>query len=193
MQERLSLGPADHHLESLIESILLVAGGPVTCAALVSAVGHSRREVQAALDRLKDRLVGGIRLQEHDGSVQLVTAPDNIEVVHRFLGTARAPGLSRAALETLVVIAYRQPATRAEIENARGVNSDRAVQTLMARGLVEEVGTRTTLGRPMQYGTSFAFLEYFGLASLQELPPIPADAPESLDATSIGLRQGGES
>jgi segregation and condensation protein B len=119
---------------------------------------------------------------------QLVTAPENVEAVQRFLGAAKPPPLSRPALETLTIIAYHQGATRPEIEAMRGVNSDRSVQTLLARGLVEELGQRDTLGRPMQYGTSFGFLEYFGLASLEDLPPLESSDQTELRSESLGLR-----
>jgi segregation and condensation protein B len=120
--------------------------------------------------------------------VQLVTAPESREAVQRYLGAARPPAFSRAALEALTVVAYRQPVTRAEIEAARGVNSDRAIHTLLARGLIEEVGQRQVIGRPMQYGTGFAFLEYFGLSSLADLPRIDQLEPPQADPTAIGMR-----
>lgn len=175
-------------LDSAVESVLLAAGGPVTLSALAAATEGSTSAVRMSLHRLAGRLTGGIRLQLDGASAQLVTAPENIETVHRFLGTERPPALSRAAIETLVVVAYRQPVTRAEIGGARGVNSDRAVQTLRARGLIEEAGTRDVLGRPMQYATTFGFLEYFGLSSLSDLPPVTEDPEIALDPTRLGLR-----
>jgi segregation and condensation protein B len=108
--------------------------------------------------------------------------------IQRFLGAARPAPISRAALEVLTVIAYRQPVTRAEVEAARGVNSDRAIQTLLARDLIEERGQRKAPGRPTEYGTTFAFLEYFGLSSLDHLPPIEEREEERMDAAEIGLR-----
>jgi segregation and condensation protein B len=116
-----------------------------------------------------------------------VTAPQNVEVVQRYLGSEKPAPLSRAALETLTVVAYRQPVTRAEIDAARGVDSDHAVRKLLARGLIEERGHRDALGRPVEFGTSMAFLEYFGLMSLDELPPLPEEA-DLLDPTGLGLR-----
>lgn len=187
-QLRPLLAPGDERLRSEIESILLVAGGPVNVAELAGATGVDRHTVNAALSELATSLRGGIRLQIHEAQVQLVTAPENIDAVQRYLGTAKPPGLSRAALETLAVVAYRQPVTRPEIEASRGVNSDRAVQTLLARGLIEEQGQRDAPGRPMQYGTGFAFLEYFGLQSLNDLPPLREGEVEAVDATKIGLR-----
>lgn len=170
--------PAQGELGALsaIESILLVAGGPVELSRLAQATGCSKSQLVDLLDRVAARMPAGIRLQRHGEEAQLVTAPENIEYVHAFLGSTRPPPLSRAALETLTVIAYRQPVTRPEIEDVRGVNSDRAVHTLLARGLIEELGPRAGLGRPMEYGTAFGFLEYFGLESLDELPPVPASA-----------------
>jgi segregation and condensation protein B len=124
------------------------------------------------------------------GMAQLVTAPENAEVIQRYLGAAKPPALSRAALETLSVVAYRQPVTRPEIEAARGVNSDRPIQTLLARGLIEELGRRDTVGRPVEYGTGFGFLEYFGLESLDQLPPLEPEQPwERSDPAAFGMRR----
>ena len=187
MQNRL-LDSDDDTLRSSIESILLVAGGPVTVQALAAALDVSRTRAARLLEELRERSLGGIRIQLHDGCAQLVTAPENIEVIHRYLGTAKPPALSRSALETLTIVAYRQPVTRPEIETIRGVNSDRAVQTLAARGLIEERGRRETLGRPTEYGTTFAFLEYFGLQSLEDLPELPEAMASDSERLDIGLR-----
>ena len=181
-------GPVDEQLISQLESILLVAGDPVRVAALASSVGQPSARVDAHLRTLHQRLMGGIRLQLHDGQAQLVSAPDNAAVVQRFLGAVKPAQLSRACMETLTVIAYRQPVTRAEIEGARGVNSDRAVQTLLARELIEDRGQRATIGRPTQYGTTFAFLQYFGLSSLDELPVIESDSEGVAEPQVLGLR-----
>ena len=175
-----------------IESILLVAGGPVTYGALASATESSRDAVRLALDGLDRRLAGGIRLQRRDGSAQLVSAPECVHAVQRFLGATKPPALSRAALETLAVVAYREPVTRAEIEAIRGVNSDRALQTLLARDLVEERGQRPVLGRPMQYGTTFGFLEYFGLSSLDDLPALEEQPHAHAEGSLLGFREAGE-
>ena len=181
--------PADDQL-SAIESILLVSGGPVSLASLATALATPKSRLTALLLRLQEELLPrGIRLQLSEGNAQLVTAPENVEMVQRFLGTARTPALSRPALETLTIIAYHQPATRAEIESLRGVNSDRAVLTLLARGLIEVRGERQTVGRPREYGTGFGFLEYFGLASLDDLPPLESEpSQEEVSASGIGLR-----
>lgn len=178
-------------LSCAIESILLVAGGAVTYSSLASATGSSRDAVERALDALEMRMVGGIRLQRHGGAAQLVSAPECVHAVQAFLGTSKPPALSRAALETLAVIAYREPVTRAEIEAIRGVNSDRALQTLQARDLVEERGQRPVLGRPMQYGTTFGFLEYFGLSSRDDLPALEEQLAAQAEGTLLGFRQIG--
>jgi len=180
--------PDDAALLSALESVLLVAGGPIEVTQMASAVGEPRSRVVVLLDRIAGRLPHGIRLQRSGEEVQLVTAPENIEYVHAFLGTVRPPALSRAALETLTVIAYRQPVTRPEIEAVRGVNSDRAVQTLLGRGLIEALRQRPVLGRPTEYGTTFGFLEYFGLGSLDDLPPLPEDGGNRQDAHDLGFR-----
>lgn len=192
MKEHGPIEPAESDLPSAIEAILLVAGGPVGIRALASTVGAPRARVVDALSALGARLCGGIRLQIHEDHAQLVTASQHADVVRAFLGTERLPALSRAALETAAAVAYRQPVTKAEIEQIRGVNSDRALQTLLARGLVEERGRRNTAGRPAEYGTSFAFLEYFGLTSLDDLPPVSGPELLPVDVVALGLRSGRE-
>lgn len=187
MQHRLHAWD-DAGLESAIQSILLVSGGPVHIGALAAALEVDRARVARSVRQLCERAHGGIRVQAHGDSAQLVTAPENVEVIHRFLGSSKPPALSRSNLEVLTIVAYRQPVTRSEIEAVRGVNSDRALQTLLARGLVEERGRRETLGRPHEYGTSFAFLEYFGLGSLDDLPELPGDAVDSQKPVELGLR-----
>ena len=172
-------------LEALIESILFVAPEPLDVAALAGQLGAPREEVERALSRLAEAGGGrGIRVQRQGDVVQLVTAPEAAAVVSRFLSDERQSRLSSAALETLAVVAYRQPVTRAQVEALRGVNSERALGTLQARGLVVEVGRQTSVGRPVLYGTTAGFLEYFGLTSLAELPPAdpaePAPAKERL-------------
>jgi segregation and condensation protein B len=188
-QRALQLEPADQEL-SAIESILLVAGGPVSMSALANAIGGPTSHIERLLLQLREKYSrGGIRLQVAGGSAQLVTAPENVQVVQRFLGTAKPAPLSRPSMETLTVIAYHQPVTRAEIEGFRGLNSDRAVLTLLARGLIEERGIRQTLGRPMEFGTSFAFLEYFGLSSLEDLPELASAHAGDFEASGLGLRE----
>lgn len=189
MKQTSPRAPADEPLLSALESTLLVAGGPVSVAALAHVLEVPKTDIVQLLQALGRELRRGIRLQVHADHAQLVTAPENVTVVQRYLGAVKPPALSRPALEALTVIAYKQPITRSEIEAARGANSDRAVQTLLARGLIEERGHRQTLGRPMEYGTSFGFLEYFGLDSLEELPPLAEQRGSAgLEVHDLGLR-----
>lgn len=159
--------------------------------AIAAAIGVPRAHATRLVEQLRARSEGGIRIQLLEGSAQLVTAPENVDVIHRFLGTSKPPSLSRSALETLTIVAYRQPVTRPEIEAVRGVNSDRAVQTLVARELIEEAGRRATLGRPTEYKTTFAFLEYFGLGSLDDLPALPGPSSDQPELIDLGLRSPG--
>jgi segregation and condensation protein B len=165
-------------LEALIESVLFVAPEPLEVVALAGLLGEPRDEVERALARLAEAGASrGVRVQRQGDVVQLVTAPEAAAVVSRFLSDERQSRLSSAALETLAVVAYRQPVTRAQVEALRGVNSERALSTLQARGLVIEIGRQTSVGRPVLYGTTAGFLEHFGLTSLAELPPAdPAEA-----------------
>jgi segregation and condensation protein B len=181
-------------LENLMESLLFVAEGPVPVARLAEALEVSPREVEAALGQLTETyLHRGLSVQRSRDKVQLTTTPAAADKVQRFLGLAAATPLSRAALETLAIIAYRQPITRAEIEQVRGVNVDGVMQTLVERGLVEQVGRAEVVGRPMTYGTTVAFVEYFGLRSLEDLPAadelrrVVIQKPESLVTAEPGL------
>lgn len=160
-------------ITSLIESLLFIASEPVALDDLARTLGVPTDEVRAAVDHLREMYVGrGLRIQHVNGQVQMVTAPEAAPAIERFLGLETSSRLSEAAMETLAIIAYRQPITRPEIDAIRGVNSDSVLRTLLARGLVEEVGRRETAGRPILYGTTFAFLQHFGLESLDDLPPL---------------------
>ncbi len=159
-----------------IEALLFVAPTAVSIRELSRALGVSAEQVEQAVQNLRiEREQSGVIVQRHRDRVQLVTAPDLAEDVERFLGLEPASRLSQAALETLAIIAYKQPITRAQIEAIRGVSSDGVLRSLLAKGLVEEVGRLETVGRPILYGTSPEFLQYFGLQSLEELPPLPEE------------------
>jgi segregation and condensation protein B len=120
----------------------------------------------------------GVRLQRKGDKVQLVTRPETAAYVERFMGLEHTGRLSQAALETLAIIAYRQPCTRAQIEVVRGVNCDGVLSTLLTKGLIEEMGRLETVGHPFLYGTTFAFLQHFGLKGLGDLPPLePTQTP----------------
>ncbi|HBY95687.1 MAG: SMC-Scp complex subunit ScpB [Ardenticatenaceae bacterium] len=164
-----------------LETLLFVAEVPVSPETLAQALECSPEAVVAGLQTLSDRLAAtGLRLQYFRGRVQLVTAPELAPFVERFLGLDLSSKLSTAALETLAIIAYRQPVTRLAIDEIRGVNSGGVLRTLLARELVEEVGRLDTVGHPILYGTTFQFLRYFGLSSLDELPPLDLEAAARL-------------
>lgn len=156
-----------------IESVLFVASEPVSLVHLATVIEISTEEVQASLENLQELYQErGIRIQWHGGKVQLTTAPENAELIERFLGLESSTRLSRAALETLAIIAYRQPVTRPNLDSVRGVNSDGVLRSLLNKGLIQEVGRSEKPGRPILYGTTSDFLQHFGLNSLLALPPI---------------------
>lgn len=161
------------HLAARLEAILFVADGPVAMADLAKILGVGRRRVEAAVAELEHRRAGsGVRVQRSGRRVQMVTAPQAADAVAGYLGLEASSPLSKPALETLAIVAYQQPVTKPEIEALRGVNCDAVVRTLIGRGLVAEAGRRDTVGLPIEYATTFRFLEYFGLASLDSLPPV---------------------
>ena len=184
-------------LDAQLEALLFVADEAVPVERLAQATEHDLTRVEAALLMLEERLSQrGIRLQRLDGRVRLVTAPEHGPLVARFLRLEATARLSRAALETLAIIAYRQPITRPQIEAIRGVNSDGVVRSLAEKGLVAEVGRASGPGRPILYAVTETFLQHFGLTSPDDLPsleswddPIPPDdadePPDSAAATGF--------
>ncbi len=170
-------------LEALVESLLFVADGPVPVTRIAEALEVTPREVEAALSALGEVYATthrGLSLQRFRDKVQLTTTPAAAPAVERFLGLAATAPLSRAALETLAIIAYQQPVTRPQIEAVRGVNSDSVLKTLLSKGLIEEVGRTEGPGRPVLYATTPEFLQYFGLSALTDLPPLNLDQPPTL-------------
>ncbi len=165
-------------LAAQILAILFAAGRSVSIAELSRGLMQPEAEVKKALAALARTLEAGdfgVALEEVAGGWRLIVHPKHHAAVHRAL-RPRPPRLSRAALEVLAIIAYRQPITRAEIEAIRGKNSDAVLEGLEARGLVSVVGEKATIGRPKLYGTTQRFLEVFGLQSLEELPGL--EGPE---------------
>jgi segregation and condensation protein B len=183
--------PPDYEqLARLLESLLFVAGEPAPIERLASALTQPVEDIELALLMLADNLQKrGIRLQRHHDAVQLVTMPEAADVIEVYLGLDLTTKLSRAALETLAIIAYRQPITRPQIEAIRGVSSDGVIRTLLHRGLVQEVGRLETAGRPMLFGTTPDFLNYFAISSLDELPPLE---DEDMDALTERIEMMGE-
>ncbi len=157
----------------LVESLLFVADEPVTVERLATAIGVERLAVEEALRELSEEYEQrGLRIQRKEGRVQIVTAPSAAPYIERFLGLELTSRLSAPALEALAIVAYQQPITRAGVEAVRGVNCDSVLRTLVSKGLIEAVGRLPQAGRPIVYGTTFEFLQYFGLQDLAELPPL---------------------
>jgi len=166
----------DRDLAANLVAILFAAAGPigfVDAAHLLDVPNDRLEDVLSLLDREPPL---GLAVQRHDGRVQLTTAPCAASAVERYLGSPPPVRLSRAALESLAVVADRQPVTRGEIDSIRGVNSDSAVATLVSRGLITDVGRRETVGRPALLATTPDCLQYLGMRSLADLPPLPDKA-----------------
>lgn len=177
-------------VSSMLESLLFVADEPVRVADLAAVLEIDQVEVGAALAELSREYEGrGFRLQTKRDRVQMVTAPESADLVRRYLGLELTGRLSTAALETLAIVAYRQPVTRAQVEDTRGVNSDSVLRTLVNRGLIEELGRLEQAGRPIIYGTTFEFLQQFGLTSLDDLPHLESAEGEHRpgEAAHVGV------
>lgn len=172
-EETIPLPEIPLSLNAQIEALLFVAPGAVSISQLANALGETNRAIEMELDTLislyQER---GIRLQRYGGRVQFVSAPEAAPVVEHFLGLEATSSLSRAALETMAIVAYQQPVTRPQIESVRGVNSDGVMRTLLSKGLIQEVGRADGPGRPILYSSTPEFLGYFGLTSIEELPPL---------------------
>jgi segregation and condensation protein B len=167
-------------LAGLIEALLFIAERPLAAGEIAELAEVPRARAEGALAALADALESeerGIRLQRHEDTWQMVTAPALGRRLAAYAAREEAR-LSQASLEALAVIAYRQPCTRADVERVRGVDSDYVIRTLLHRRLIAEVGRRDTPGRPMLFGTTFTFLERFGLTSTDELPPLSGAAAQ---------------
>jgi len=164
---------SSQNLEAIVESLLFVADAPVQVNQIADVLECDANQVEATLQHMANNYASrGLRLQRKGNRVQLVSAPEAAPYIERFLGLSLSGKLSAAALETLSIIAYKQPITRPQIEAIRGVSSDGVLRTLMSKGLIEEVGRLETVGHPVLFGTTFEFLQYFGISSLSELPPL---------------------
>ena len=156
-----------------IEGLLFVAAEPVAPAHLAEALDVAPSMVEAALKELESSLQArSLRLQRHSGRVQLTTAPELAATIERFLGLEATTHLTRAALETLAIIAYQQPVTHPQIDSIRGVNSDSMLKSLLSKGLIIESGRADGPGRPILYSTAPEFLQHFGINSITELPSL---------------------
>lgn len=164
-----------------IEAILYISGNPLSIAQISQYIEQPIKVVESALEKLSEHLMQGrgLRLQKEKGKFQLTTAPEYSGIVEKYLGLEIYSSLSQAALETLAIIAYKQPITRPGIDEIRGVNSDGVLRTLANKGLIEEAGRFEGPGRPILYQTTNEFMQYFGIESLEALPEIDLNSVES--------------
>ncbi len=173
--------------EADLEALLFVAERPLSRREIAALTGVDRETVDARLGDLEVSLASrGIRLLASGDRVELATAPEAGALVARYVG-ADAARLSPASLETLAIVAYRQPVTRGVVERIRGVDSDYTIRSLLHRRLIVELGRSESPGRPFLYGTDFEFLERFGMTSLEELPPLDAEIAGRLAETTEAM------
>lgn len=161
--------------KSIIESMLFVWGEPLAVQKLASILNMSRKEIRELIAEMTDEFEmeeRGVRLIEVDNHYQLTTAPENYEWLQELSTKSKSKGLSHSSLEVLAIVAYRQPITRSEIEQIRGVKCEKPINHLLDRELIEEQGRLDRIGKPIIYGTTKMFLSGFGFSSLKELPPI---------------------
>lgn len=160
---------------SIIESLLFVAGEPLKLKEIASIIECDIETTRELIEDLKEEykaLERGIKLISINDEYQLVTKPENSKFIQKLLKTNTRQSLSQAALETLSIIAYKQPITRINIDEIRGVKSDRAISTLLEKGLIKESGRLDIVGRPVLYSTTDKFLVHFGLENLKQMPSL---------------------
>lgn len=165
----------DREKKSVLEALLFLSGEPITLSVIRNVIDLSESEIKKLMDELiiqyRDQK-GGLSIVEVANGYQMVTNPEYAEWVRKFKSTQLSGRLSMPALETLSIIAYKQPVIRAEIEQLRGVSSDSAIRTLLEKRLIKVIGRKEVPGRPFLYVTTREFLEYFGLKDLSELPTL---------------------
>jgi len=165
-----------------IEAILFVSGDAVEIRDIAQALEVTEMEALSAAEALQkeyDELPRGIRVARYGDHLKLETRTEYAPYVERLLQPVQRQSLSQSAMETLAVIAYRQPVTRLDIEEIRGVKCDYSVQSLLNKGLIKNVGRKEALGRPFLYATTDFFLEHFGITDIRELPPLPEAKPDT--------------
>lgn len=164
-------------LMSKIEALLFVVGDDgLSVKQLAGLLEEDEMDIEAGLSELQtsyEETMRGITLKNLAGTYQLITKPEMAETIKKLVENPNSHVLTTASLEVLAIIAYKQPITRAEVEDLRGVKSERPIQTLISRALIQEVGRAEGTGRAILYGTTKEFLNYFGLQSISELPPLP--------------------
>jgi segregation and condensation protein B len=176
---------------SVIEGLLFLAGDDgLEAKQIANVLEMDIKLVRELMEQMKMNYAGeasGIELVEVAGTYKFMTKPEIAPYIQRLIEAPGKSNLSQAALETLAIVAYKQPITRAEIEDIRGVKSERPLQTLASYALVKEVGRAEGTGRAILYGTTDEFLQYFGLHSLQELPPFPKELENEPSEEEIEL------
>ncbi|MFS0643895.1 SMC-Scp complex subunit ScpB [Siminovitchia sp. 179-K 8D1 HS] len=181
--------------KGVLESLLFAAGDEgLSIKQICHVLEITEKEAHSLLDQLKkeydeneDR---GITIAVLAGTYQLVTKRSFSGYLHKLVENTRHSSISQAALETVAIIAYKQPITRAEIEEIRGVKTERPIRSLLAKGLIKETGRKEGIGRPILYGTTREFLDYFGLKDLKELPPLPDAKIDGLHEEEADLFYG---
>ncbi len=174
-------------VKSALEALLLVAAEPLTSRRAAAILGLTEAQAGTCLRLLQAdyrQREGGLDIIEVASGYRLVTRPEFDPYIARLEPGRSLPPLSAAAVETLAIVAYRQPVTRIGLEAVRGVHCEGVVATLLERGLIEEVGRKEGPGRPILYGTTKRFLEHFGLRDLSELPPLPE--PDNGESEAAG-------
>lgn len=161
-------------IRQIVEALLFVSDKPLSLEVLKEVLEVDKKEIKSAIEELRSEYQShhSFKLREVAGGYQLVTDSQWSHWLRKLFQKGRSQRLTRPALETLAIIAYKQPITRPEIESIRGVDVDGVIKTLLERGLIKISGRKKVPGRPLLYGTSKRFLEYFGLNSLEELPPL---------------------
>lgn len=172
-------------IKSTVESLIFISEKPLLLEDLKKIFEHlESAQIRDIIEILKKEYEGrlsGIRIVEMAGGFHMVTAPESAEIIKKFYKIKHTEKLSGPSLETLAIIAYKQPVTRVDIEAIRGVNVDGVVKSLTEKGLIRIVGRKEVIGRPFVYGTTRQFMDYFGLKSLDELPKIEDFVPSDLD------------
>lgn len=178
------------NLLAKIEALLFVASGPTTSSQIGEALSMPAKQIENALFELQKEYGRGrgIALQNNGGRYQLTSSPDYASDVEKFIGIETTAKLTRAAVETLAIIAYKQPITRPGIDAIRGVSSDGVMKSLLTKGLIQEVGRADGPGRPILFSTTGDFLQHFGLNSLDELPPYENELVDTDQATTALLK-----
>ena len=187
--------PANVTIPVLLEALLFVADGPVEVSQLAKTLAVESEVIYRGMQQLDQEYVSagrGLRVQEYNGKFQLVTRPTLAPLIETFLNLDLTTRLSAPALETLAIVAYRQPVTRAQIEAVRGVDSSAMLRSLVQRGLIQEDGRLEGVGRPILYSVTENFMHHFGLTGLNELPVLETTEADTLWAATM-LAESGES